>query len=140
MAGTPRLPSAFVRLIPQRGKADCSIAALASFTGADYEEVLIAASRTRKTIWTEGLQGPAHVRICKQLGVKARWYKKFDIDEDTGVLWVAYNDDASKHHDVLLIDGKIYDPDHNPVIVADHDDYFRHFNAYPKELLKRIGE
>lgn len=140
MADSRRLPSVFVRLIPKRGDNDCAIASLASFTGSDYEEVLLAAGKVSKTLWNSGLSGPEHIRVCKRLGVKARWFKTYDIEEDTGVLWVEYHENAKKAHSVVLVEGRIYDPDYNPVFIAEHDDYFRHFNAHPRDLLKRIGE
>lgn len=138
MADPKRLPQAFTRLVPKRGTNDCAVAAIASFLGRDYEEVLIAASRANKDIWRDGLTGKHHVSVCSRLGVKTRWFRKFDLEDDTGVLWLSYNDSHQRHHSVLLIEGKIYDPDYSPICMADCDEYLRFMNAFPAELLKKV--
>jgi hypothetical protein len=50
-------------LIRQRGKSDCSIAALAMFTGRTYEEVWEAARRTGKTTSTRSPGCPV-ANVC----------------------------------------------------------------------------
>lgn len=140
MPSPRKFPEAAIRLITKRGKNDCAIAALTSYLSRDYEEVLIAASRVSRTFWTAGLSNPEHVRVAKRLGVKTRWTKSFDIDDATGVLWVSYHDNADTQHSVVLIEGKIFDPDYTPVCLIDHDDYFRVFNAFPNQLLVRVDD
>ena len=132
------LQSAAARLWPKRDKHDCGVAALASYLRRDYEEILVAADRVQPAFWREGLREVEYIRICKRIGMPSAWTRTFDPDTDDGVLWVTYHD-AIRHHVMLLMDGKVYDPDTNPVSVWDFDDYIRHFAAEPVMLLKEIG-
>lgn len=129
------LPEDAIRLHVKRGKNDCAIAALASYLGRDYEEVLIAASKVSKHFWTNGLNGPDHIRVARRLGFRgARWTKAFDVETERGVLWLQYHDSAEREHSVVLIDGLIFDPDHSPPALTDCDDYLRTQNAKPEAL------
>lgn len=133
------LPHA-LRLIPKRGQNDCAIAALASYLGFDYEVVLITASKVSKTLWSAGLSGPEHLKVARRLKVKCRWTKTYEIEEATGVLWMRYHDNANLDHDVVLIEGKIFDPDYNPACLLDHDDYCRILNAKPDQLFVKVED
>lgn len=135
----PLLPHAALRLIPKRGDNDCAIVTLASYLRRDPEEVLLAAGKVSPTVWQSGLHCPQMVRVCNRLGVKVRWRKTFDVENDSGVLWVSYRD-LPNEHVVLLLDGRIYDADHDPISVWEQDDWFVHYNAYPSALLQRVEE
>lgn len=135
----PQLPHAVIRLYPKRGENDCGIATLASYLRRDYEEVLIAAAKVAPRVWQAGVYCNDFVRIARRLGVGVRWHKTFDLDVDTGVLWVSYND-RNMEHVVLLDEGRIYDNDHNPVSVWTPEDWFGHYNAVPKLLLMKMKE
>jgi hypothetical protein len=126
-------------IVPKRGENDCGIAALATYLRRDYEEVLLAAGRVSKNVWNIGLACTEFVRVAKLLGVKAQWFKTFNLEEDSGVLWVSYHD-VSNEHIVVLNDGWIYDPEHNPVSCWEQDDFMRHNNAFGNALLKRVEE
>lgn len=132
------LPEIAIRLHTKRGKADCSIAALASYLGRDYEEVLIAASKINKAFWHNGLSGPQHVRVAQRLGFRTRWTKTYDIETDRGVLWMQYHDNADLEHSVVLIDGLIFDPEYVPATLIEQYDYCRILNGNPNALLMRI--
>lgn len=140
MASPKTFPEASIRLFPKQGKNDCAIACLASYLGRDYAEVLIAASRVSKTFWTAGLSGVEHVRVARRLGVKTKWTKTFDLNDDIGVLFVTYHDNSTQQHDVLLIEGRIFDPEYSPACLIDADDYMRVVNAAPQSLFIKVED
>lgn len=119
------------------GKDDCAIACLASYLGCHYAEVLVAASKVSKTFWTAGVSGVEHIKIARRLGIKSKWRRIIDIENDIGVLYVVYHDNASLAHDVVLIEGRVYDPEYSPACLIDADDYFRVLNARPQSLFIR---
>lgn len=128
-------PSVFFRVVPKQGDNDCAIASLAWYLRRAYAEVLIAAAHICPTVWTAGLSCPEMIRVAKRLGVKAKWLTTFDIEDDIGLLWVSYNDSA-KEHIVCLAEGWVLDPDHDPVVMAQHEDWMKVNNAYPKALMQ----
>ncbi len=132
-------PEASIRLITQRGKNDCAIASLATYLGRCYEEVLIAACQVSKTVWSAGLSGPEHIKVAQRLGIRTRWVRRFNIEEDTGILGISYTDDALSH-DTVLIEGKIFDPEYAPASLIDHDDYCRVLCAVPRALFIRVED
>jgi hypothetical protein len=134
-----QFPEACIRLVTQRGKNDCAIACLATYLGRDYEEVLIAAGRVSRTVWSAGLSGPEHVKVARALGVTAKWTRSFNLDEDTGILGVSYTDDDLAH-DTVLIEGRIFDPEYAPASLIDHDDYTRVLHAVPRALFIRVED
>jgi ABC-type bacteriocin/lantibiotic exporter with double-glycine peptidase domain len=141
----PTLPHAVMQIVPKRGENDCAIAAMAMYLRRDYEDVLLAAGRVSRNVWNVGLSCPEMVKVAKLLGVKTQWFKTFNLEEnedkeaDSGVLWVSYHD-VSNEHIVVLDEGKIFDPEHNPVTYWDADDYMRHCAAFGNALLKRVED
>lgn len=131
---TTVVSSAPFRLYPKRGDADCTIAAMATIFRRDYEDVLLAAAQVSKHVWRSGLHCPDVLRVARRLKIKARWCRTFDSEAETGMLWVSYHDSA-KEHCVVLINGLVVDPDHNPVSLWDVDDYMRAQNAFANQLL-----
>lgn len=136
-----KLADATYRIIPKRGKNDCAIAVLATYLQREYEDVLLAAAKVRKDVWGTGLAFDQIPKVARRLGVTTRWYRvgAFDIEEATGVLWVGYHD-VSNQHVVFLHEGQIFDPEHNPVSMWDHDDFMRHMAAYPQQLLMKVED
>lgn len=135
-------PRVAYRLYPKRGESDCAIAAMATVFRRDYEEVLIAAAKVRPHAWKSGLHWIDMPRVARRLKVKTRTRKvlggvpDFDMENETGVLWVGYRDRTSEHCVVLLEGGWIADPEYDPVVLAEHDDYCAVHNAYPGGLLQ----
>lgn len=135
-------PRVAYRLYPKRGDADCAIAAMATVFRRDYEEVLIAASRVSPNAWKRGLHLTEMQRVARRLKIKTQVKKvtggrpDFDIESETGVLWVSYHDRTSEHCVVLLDGGWISDPEYDPAALAEHDDYLCVHNAYASGLLQ----
>lgn len=131
------LPHATYRIASKRGEADCAVAAMAMVFRLDYEEVLIASARIAPHVWRSGLHATEMTRIARRLKVKVAWKPHFDPDEDTGLLWVSHRD-STKEHCVVLIEGWIYDVDHNPVSLWRYSEYCTAQNAYGSSLLQVI--
>lgn len=128
-----------LRLVMQReGHADCALAALASYLGVTYEDVLLAAGRvTKNNVLKAGLHGTEIVRVAGRLGVKLRStaWDRVDQDEDTGILIVLarINGQAYEEHCVIFHKGSIIDLRDGTLWASDV--YCRHFAADPSSLL-----
>jgi hypothetical protein len=126
-----------MQLHSKTGKADCTIAAMATIFRRDYEEVLIAAAKVSPTVWKAGLACTEMLKVAHRLKVKARWKHNPDFEDDIGVLIVGYNDKIEDHA-VVLIEGWIIDPEWRPPTMWHHIDFFREHNAYGTTLLEVI--
>lgn len=137
---SPALPPAVIRLYSKRGPHDCAIASLASYTRIDYEGVLIAAAKVAPKCWESGLDGPELIRVARRLGFTMRWREIGieEVEEATGCLCIRYHDDASKQHMVLIVDGAIYENEHDPVSRWEPEAYLRFYNAYPTQILEMV--
>jgi hypothetical protein len=133
---TTTFPPSVFRLIPKRGHNDCAIAALASYLRVDYEEVLLAAARIAPNVWRHGLTGPQMLAVCRRLGFKAQWRQRYDIDEASGILDLQFRDRRpDDRHVVLLLNGLVFECEHDPISVWEPDLYCAFFNAEPRWLL-----
>lgn len=124
------------RVIGKHGTADCAVATLAMALRQDYEAVLIAAAKINAHVWTGGLHATDILKIAKRLGAKkAKWSTTFDAADSRGVLWISHRD-STKEHCVFLLDGLVFDPDHDPVSVWDYEDYCAAQNTHGHQLLR----
>jgi len=99
-----------IRTVRQRHGADCGVACLAMLTGVSYEEALVAATNKPETFCKSGLFPADLKRAAKALGYTLRAKKRFDLETDTGILWVLVPTFASPHL-VVLWEGLIIDTD-----------------------------
>lgn len=133
------LPSAPYRIHSKRGDADCAVAAMATIFRREPGEVLIAASKVVPNVWHSGLFCTQISKVAKRLGLKTKWcpvtVTAFDPEESTGVLWVGHHDTTNEHC-VVLIEGWIYEVEHDPVSMWRYDEYMRATNAYAGALLE----
>lgn len=108
MSQTPAAPEV-IRWTPRSGDhGDCAITALALACGITYETALSASLAAHPS----SLDGMAlkHIRkAAGYLGFKTRAVTKFDLTEDTGILWVVGRDDDESHV-VYLWEGRILEP------------------------------
>jgi hypothetical protein len=87
MAKRPQGPAVITRVIPQRERADCAIAAMASFSGRSYEDVLREVVLVDpKEHGRNGLHDYQIRRVMRALGVPVRHRMRVDYDEDYGML------------------------------------------------------
>ena len=105
----------FLRLQPQRdGLPDCSVAAIATLTGVDYNTVLIACLKLRRDALIKGLTVEQIMRVITRLGFTVRRWRRgtYDVDQHTGILHVFRGKSANQceeSHVVILWHGRILD-------------------------------
>lgn len=133
------LPDAATRLWSKRSDTDCTIACLAMLLNLHPNEVLVAASRINRRVLIDGLNRTHLARLATKLGARVAWFNTVSLDTDDGLLWVQYND-SPRRHVVYLLDGRIYDPDYDPVAMWAAGDYLTYANAARGDLkiLKEI--
>lgn len=92
-----------VRMVHQDGNLpDCAVASLAMFCGVSYGEALAAFPKPHRVIKV-GAYMTEMQAAAKALGVRTRLRKRFDLEEDTGILHVSGKDE----HLVFLWAGRI---------------------------------
>lgn len=125
-----------VRLTPKHGLKDCVVAALSAYYDKPYEEVVAAAGRAYKNFHKIGLENKHVETVLRRLGVRGRWVRDFDLEEDSGVLAINYIVGTNEHV-VLLLDGHIYELEDSPVTRWDADAYLTVHGARAGLLLVR---
>lgn len=68
---------------------DCALVSLAIYLGLDYPDVVRAVTITDKKQGTDGLSLRAIVRTASLLGYRLIVRRKFDLDEDYGIVVIA---------------------------------------------------
>lgn len=92
-----------VRVVRQDGELpDCAVASLAMLCGVSYGEALAAFPRPQRVV-RAGAYLTEIQSAAKVLGVTTKIRKRFDLDEDTGILHVSGKDE----HLVFLWAGRI---------------------------------
>lgn len=122
------------RIINQRGKHDCGVAALATLLGRTYEEILISAGRISPNVLKKGLYSSDLVRIAAEFNTSlSRKVQKIDLDEHSGILGLRYP--TKREHFVYLTNGLVFDPqDEN--VVWDAYLYVKKFKIKVVDLLE----
>lgn len=137
MSPKPQLPHAVFRIVPKQGESDCVIACLATILRRDYGEVLAEAARISRTVWKTGLSTPETLRTARRLKATVIYTEHFDPEEDIGILIVSFRDRANDHA-VALIEGNVFDPEHDPVSRWAYEEFLSVQNAVPKGLIKLV--
>lgn len=103
-------PGQIFKITPQRTDSDCAISCLSTYTGRDYETVLIAAARAAKV--ENGMWMPQIQRVAAELGVKFVQKRKgrYNLEKDTGILDVG-NYRREEYHVCILWAGRVIDTD-----------------------------
>lgn len=92
-----------VRFVKQDGESlDCAIATVAMLCGVTYTQALTAFPKPSKVL-ESGAYLTELQAAAKKLNVKTKIKKRFDVDEDTGILYVSGKDE----HLVFLWAGRI---------------------------------
>ena len=120
-------PPDVVRWTPRSNDhGDCGVVAIAMATGLTYEETLSACLTVTPEVLHAGLES-RHIRaILALLGYRTRRRTKFDLDDDTGLLWV--EDTKKEPHLVYLWAGRVINPSTKESVSAlwkDPDDYLK---------------
>jgi ABC-type bacteriocin/lantibiotic exporter with double-glycine peptidase domain len=122
-----------VRIVYQSGvDHDCAIATLAMLCGATYAQAL-AAYRQPLRIVKHGAHWFQMREAAKRLGVKTRVTRRFDIDEDTGILCVRK---PKEEHVVFLWEGRIIDGNGEAWLMP--VEYLDTYGYRPTSLLVRV--
>ena len=118
-----------VRVVKQEGSLpDCAVVAVAMLCGVTYGEALAAFPKPR-SVMTTGAYFTEAQTAAKALGVRTKIKRRFDVDEDTGILHVSGKDE----HVVLLWEGRIIDG--NGECWLSPDTYFGTYSYTPKTLI-----
>jgi hypothetical protein len=109
-----------VTLVRQRGTSDCGISALAMLAGQTYEDTYVEVAKVdRKWRGKCGLYSREMVVIAARLGVRLVATKRFDLDQDEGILrirpgvtrWASHGSPLNEDgHFVALVGGEIRCP------------------------------
>jgi len=104
-----------VTFVRQRGGGDCGISALAMIAGQSYEDTYVEVSKVDRVHRGKcGLYSRELVVIAARLGVCLRATRRFDLDQDEGILRVRPNSRRSplhtEGHVVALKDGWVRCP------------------------------
>jgi hypothetical protein len=108
-------PPDVIRWSPRSaGNGDCVVAAIEIACGITYEQALEAAVRQcPRKVMQNGMFIKETRRTIHSLGWKTKLRFKFDVDEDTGILFVdqpQYGEEGSCEHAVYLWEGRIIEP------------------------------
>jgi ABC-type bacteriocin/lantibiotic exporter with double-glycine peptidase domain len=98
-------------MIRQRKDGDCGIASLAMLLEQSYEDVYVAAATVdKKHRGAKGTGIKELQAIAGKLGHTLRHRRRFNLDEDDGVLGVMWLPKLTKGHWVTLKRGLVFDP------------------------------
>ena len=126
---TPK-PGPFLHVTLQRHDTDCVVACLAMYCGVPYEAALLAIGK--ESIFWNGTSVKLLMEAAETLRCPLQEETTFDLDEDTGILWVGYRKGAD--HVVVLHEGMVIDTDG---MLWDARDYMKAKRAKVKALFTR---
>lgn len=111
MAKRPDGPAVVTRLVHQRERADCAIAAISMFTGRTYEDVLReVVIADPKQHGRDGLHDRQLRKVLAALGVRVRYRSRVDYDEDYGLLRL-FNHVVVLRNGLIFEDGQAWEVD-----------------------------
>ncbi len=128
-------PSIIMWIPRSNDHGDCAVVAIAMLVGLSYEETLSACLQAHPAVLHAGMTIRQIKCALDLLGFKGRARKKFDIEEDTGLLWVVDNECDS--HVTLLWAGRIINPSHfdRTALWLDPDEYLKAGDLTPHVLI-----
>lgn len=125
-------------VIRQRGDADCGCAALAIVAQITYEDCYVAVSAVDKRYrGKNGLHNRDVIAAARKLGLSLKPTRRFDLDDDEGVLRVRWNDPKRRrggHFVAVTTGGFISCPSDG--MPLPWRDYMERWGARPGTLLK----
>jgi ABC-type bacteriocin/lantibiotic exporter with double-glycine peptidase domain len=129
-----------MNIIKQRANGDCGIASLAMFLEMTYEDVYVAfAKLDAVTRGKAGTHGYEVIAAAKSLGCKLTPTRKYDLDDDEGVLRVRWNSGERAKtggHWVAIKAGLILCP--SDALAVPWREYMERFDGRPCSLLKGL--
>lgn len=124
-----------LRLVLQRDgvSGDCCIAALATYLGLTYEDVLAVAARKQgKKVHHKGMHTTEIRRTAKALGHDLKKRRKWDDSTASGILILA---GIEEDHAAVLAEGLVFDLRHATVWIPEI--YYEATKQQPCALLTR---
>ncbi len=126
-------------LIAQRKGKDCGVAALAMFAMIAYEDAYVAVMAIEPECrGGQGLFNRDVIAAATRLGITLTPTRKFDLDDDEGVLRIRWSGNRAKKqpggHFVTVRNGQVFCP--SDVMVYPWREYLTLYEARPGLLLK----
>lgn len=134
----------FIEPLFQKDSGDCAICCLVMLLGKTYPEIVKASPSEYLgkpySCVKDGMTGKMMIETAAKFGATLKTVKKFDLQEDDGILTVRKltAKSGSDSHAVLLINGKIMDP-MDGRLWFDVEDFLR-VNEYRTGTLLRLVE
>lgn len=123
-----------LRMVEQRGDNDCGVAALATYSGMNYEDVYHAYAVTSgKAVHKTGVTMTDIIAAASALGFNMSLRRRVRLDDDFGILAVKTPKRKTPEHVVVLYEGHIYDTDRT---VWEAEDFLKAEGWNPKNLRK----
>lgn len=120
-----------------QGHGDCAIAALALACGVTYEIALAAVLGVCANALIEGLDIKEVKLAATHLGFKVRISRKYDLEDDTGILFVEQPHVKDSGHAVYLWEGRIIEPKHDrQQLWLEAQAFLSHYKYKAKELIR----
>jgi Peptidase C39 family len=114
-------------LVRQRTDGDCGVAALATLLSRPYEEVQAAAAsidRVKRGLC--GMRVRDLAQVARQFGFELEWRRRYELDDDAGLLVVRGPHTARDGHAVAAYGGFVFDPlEHHPEPWRDYQTRYR---------------
>ena len=129
-------------VVRQRADGDCACAALSNLTAESYEDVYVeTAAVDPKYRGKNGLWNHQVVAIAARLGVILIPTRRYDLDEDAGILRVRWNGargvTSPGGHFIAIREGIVFCPAMSAPMAWKA--YLEQFDARPCTLLKEIA-
>lgn len=122
-------------MIRQRKSGDCGIAALANFAELSYEDVYVVVAKIDPAYrGGHGLYNRDIIEASRALGIPLTPTRKYDLDDDEGVLRVSFKGGP---HFVCVKHGIIFCPTDG--MAYPWREYLERYKASPMTLLKGIA-
>ncbi len=104
-------PPDVIRWSPRsQGHGDCAVSALELACGVTYETALVAAISVVPDVLTHGMRMKDIRKAAEFMGFKVRARRKYDLEEDTGILSLYQPHVEESGHVVYVWEGRIIEP------------------------------
>lgn len=127
-----------VRVIKQREDSDCSVAVLAMLAGISYEDALRVACGVDDEGATDGLYITQLIAAAADLEITLKRRRSFNINTDSGILYLIDKKNDFNRHVVILKKGVIIDT--NDTIWFDPAKFLKFHNYKATMLLKEVED
>lgn len=121
-----------------RDKNDCGVWCLATYLSKPYEEVVAAVAQHDPAGGLNGMDTQHFIAAARTLGQVLEVRGQFDLDEDTGILFVRFVKGGA-YHALVLKKGQVLDMRGTGISLWDVDVWLGAKRAKPISLLVLVG-